>query len=106
MNQHVSPLVGLVAGVFVWLLAATPSPAQPIHPTDCVGVWRFDEGSGTTALDSWGHLTYGSVFTTGRVCGAFSVDGQVTLAMPEDAANSLTLIDLACMSRTERTLLA
>ena len=46
-----------------------------------VGWWKFDEGSGTVAYDSSGNgnngnLTNGPTWTTGKVGGALSFDGE------------------------------
>ncbi|MBU1089534.1 hypothetical protein KKF38_01950, partial [Patescibacteria group bacterium] len=48
-------------------------------PTGMVSYWKFDEGSGTTAYDSYdsndGTLINGPVWTTGKVGNALSFDG-------------------------------
>ena len=46
-----------------------------------VGWWKFDEGSGTVAYDSSGNgnngnLTNGPTWTTGKIGGALSFDGE------------------------------
>ena len=48
-----------------------------------VGYWKFDDGSGTTAVDSSGSgnngtLTGGPTWTTGRINGALSFNGSST----------------------------
>ncbi|MBI2024268.1 LamG domain-containing protein, partial [Candidatus Giovannonibacteria bacterium] len=75
--------VVMVAGV---LISAQKSfeyefaEAQTAPTTGLVAHWKFDEGSGTTALDSSGNnntgtLTNGPLWTTGKIGGALNFDG-------------------------------
>jgi len=54
--------------------------AQSSTDPSLVGLWHFDEGTGTTAADSSGNnnngtLVNGPTWTTGKVGGALSFDG-------------------------------
>jgi len=66
----------------------TPPPPPPPTPTltpppplgeGLVAHWKFDEGSGTQAMDFSGNLNHGTVngatWTTGKLIGALSFDG-------------------------------
>ncbi len=64
------------------LAAATTlsSPVPALFAATPIGQWRFDEGSGTTAVDSSGSghdgtLVGGPVWTTGRLGQGLSFDG-------------------------------
>lgn len=80
---------------------ATPTPAGTATPTPTpapgTAYWRFDEGSGTTAADSWGTNTgtvNGPTWVTGKYGNALSFDGtndyvsvsKADLAVPWTAA--------------------
>ena len=63
--------------------------------TNVVAQWQFDEGSGTTALDSAGTndgtLMNGPVWTTGAIDGALSFDGiDDYVAVPDSPSLDLT----------------
>ena len=62
--------------LFTFFFTNTALAADP----SLVGLWHFDEGSGTTVADSSGNnntltLVDGPVWTTGKVGGALSFDG-------------------------------
>lgn len=65
-----------------------------------VGHWKFDEGSGTSAVDSSGNnnigtLTNGPTWTTGKIGGALSFDGTddyvQTIGNELNVANNITM---------------
>lgn len=65
----------LLSGFFTaFLISSQASFASP------VGLWKFDEGSGSIAYDSAGDndgtLVNGPVWTTGKINGALSFDGD------------------------------
>lgn len=69
----------MVLPVLIFLIAASaiqPAIAQP--PSGMVSYWKFEEGSGTTAIDSVGvnnGTIHGAIWTTGIVGSALSFDG-------------------------------
>jgi subtilisin family serine protease len=66
--------------------------AEP--PPDCVSWWMFDEGTGTVAYDSVGNnhgAVLGAAWTTGKVNGALSFDGQNDyVSVPHDVSLNIT----------------
>ncbi|MEK7138744.1 MAG: LamG-like jellyroll fold domain-containing protein, partial [Patescibacteria group bacterium] len=74
------PIKVLILSLFLTGLSFTFVSAQDIT-TGIVGHWKFDEGSGTTAVDSSGSnntgtLTNGPIWTAGKVGGALDFDGS------------------------------
>jgi len=76
------PLQFLAAAMAFLLLQTGPlaSEARADITTDLIGLWRFEEGSGTTTSDSSGSgntgtLVNGPTWTTGQLDGALSFDG-------------------------------
>ncbi len=60
---------------------ATPTPtpsATPAYNTDVVGLWRFEEDSGSVLNDSSGNGNYGTIYDMygGLVYGATGIDGN------------------------------
>ncbi|HUV65206.1 MAG TPA: LamG domain-containing protein, partial [Sedimentisphaerales bacterium] len=69
----------VICPISVLLLALLASLAEGADP-NLVGLWRFDEGSGTTTVDSSGHgndaiLVAGATWATGRFGGGIKLDG-------------------------------
>jgi len=85
---------------FFFTFFSFTTAADTIDPS-LVGLWHFDEGSGTTATDSsesgnTGTLINGPVWTTGKVGGALSFDGTDDyVSVPDsdslDITNQLTI---------------
>ncbi len=79
-------LCALAVGVSL-LLAGTDAVAQV--PTNAVGYWKFDEGSGATAQDSsgYGHAAtiQGAVFASGISNYALSFNGSNSYVFASDA---------------------
>jgi len=72
-------------------LCGTAWCVEPIP--NLIAHWTFDEGSGTTAYDSFGsnHGTiYGALWTTGPIDGALSFDGDDYVSMPDSASLDIT----------------
>ncbi|UCE99922.1 MAG: LamG domain-containing protein, partial [Planctomycetota bacterium] len=78
MNPIYSCRNYLVVLVCLNMLVLTADVADAAEP-NLVGLWKFDEGSGTTAYDSAGEndgtLVNNPTWTTGRIGGALSFDG-------------------------------
>lgn len=58
----------------------TPTPTPAATPSNLVGFWKLDDGTGTTAVDSSGNgysgtLYNGAAWSTGKYNGALSFDG-------------------------------
>jgi len=71
--------VNLPAGLVSMACGSTPPPPPPSNPS--LLWWKFDDGSGSTALDSSGNgdngtLTGGYSWTPGVLAGAISFDGS------------------------------
>ncbi len=88
MNVKVSKTLNIIVTVFivitVFTIMAVPTNSGAegsggsTNPEGMVSYWRFEESSGTTAIDSAGvnHGTiYGATQTTGRVGNALNFDG-------------------------------
>ncbi len=61
------------------LVAVNSSPAE-INQSSVVGIWLFDDGGGSTAMDSSGNNNHGTIVNTpvwvdGRFGGALAFDG-------------------------------
>lgn len=77
--------IGLSAGAVEALLSqqGIAFAKSMDYTSGLVGYWKFDDGSGTTAVDSSasgnnGTLTGGPTWTTGRINGALSFNGSST----------------------------
>jgi len=84
---------------------ATPTDIDPT----LVGYWRFDEGSGTVAVDASrngnnGTLLNGPTWTTGRIGGAVRFDGNNDYVnLPSGVLNSLSDVTAAFWIKTSKT---
>lgn len=84
-------------GAFEHGTVAPPPPPPPPPPpaaTGPVAHWKFDEGSGTTAADSSGvgsngTLVNGPVWTTGRLGSALSFSGGSHVALGDPSSGRL-----------------
>jgi hypothetical protein len=69
-------------------------PNEPPVLSGIVSHWEFDEGGGTTAYDSVGNndgTVLGAGWTTGKVNGALSFDGQNDyVSVPDDVSLNIT----------------
>ena len=75
MNKKILSLIVLC---MVVSMAASVFAACVDAPGGMVSYWKFDDGSGTTAADSYGTnlgTVYGATWTTGQVGGALEFDG-------------------------------
>jgi len=80
--KNLRPLIIIIACLVILIVVALVTPKAAISDiaTGLVGYWKFDDGSGTTAVDSSGSgnngtLVNGPVWTTGQLNGALNFDG-------------------------------
>jgi len=83
MQNHNTKLKRTFLSLFSCCFAFLPLAvhAQDIT-TGMVGHWKFDEGSGTSAVDSSGNnntgtLTNGPTWTTGKIGGGLSFEERI-----------------------------
>lgn len=67
-------------GLMAISLVAINSSSAEINPSSVVGLWLFDDGTGSTAMDSSGNNNHGTVvnapvWVDGRFGGALAFDG-------------------------------
>ncbi len=92
---HLRRVVSLlaVASASICPLLSRPS-AQGQVTNDAIALWTFDEGSGTTALDSSGNnhsgTILGATYVAGRSNTALSFNGSNNFVFTSDAASGGT----------------
>ncbi len=91
------------------MTAGTTTSPPPTITTALVGYWAFDEGSGTTAVDSSGNgntgtLVNGPVWTTGTLSQALSFDGVSSYVnVPHTSALNAYPMTIAAWIKTSTT---
>ena len=68
-------------GLMAMSLVAINSSSAAIDPSSVVGIWLFDDGTGSTAMDSSGNDNHGTIvnapiWVDGRFGGALGFDGS------------------------------
>ena len=92
----------------VWSFSTIPY--IPVTDPNLLGWWKFDEGSGTVALDSSGHSAHGTLtvptptWAPGLVGGALDFQGngdRVTAASLADSLNGLSAITIMAWIKSD-----
>lgn len=103
-RDHTSYFNGLLDDARIYNTALSAQQIAVLY--GLIGYWKFDDGSGSTALDSSGYDDHGSLvnsptWSTGQVAGALTFSGGSKVSIPD--APVLSPIDGISMSAWVKT---